>query len=461
MRLLPIILCFLTVLTPAVRAATTDELRGGWVTAWNKGLFTQSEADATIAAAKQAGLNALFVQVRKVGDAYYESSMEPRGDNIAPGFDPLAYMVRRGHASGIQIHAWVNVCRIWRVKEPPADPAHMVNRHPEWLNKDYNGNSHASDGMFMDPGVPEAREYVASLIADIAKRYDVDGIHLDYIRYPGKQWGYSSAALACYRENTGISRKPKPDDQKWLCWRTARVTDMLKLIRERVHAVRSRAVISAATIAWGDCRPTFGANLTCQLTCQNWDNWLDTGLLDANVPMNYRSENSGKSAAQFRIWLKGFKRWNGGRPTYVGLDVHNNNPSGIVRQISAVRSAGLQGYVLFSFNESTLRDSVVAALARQSPSERYDSFTNLASRQMFDKGVRYAAANQLGLAEVHLKKAVELDPDFADAHFRLGRVYLREHKLARARECFETALTIDPSHAYAKAELDAMESAVR
>lgn len=435
-----------------------DELRGGWVTAWNKGLFTQSQADATISDAKRAGLNALLVQVRKVGDAYYESSIEPRGDNLASGFDPLAYMVKTGHSSGIQVHAWVNICRIWREKEPPIDPKHIVNRHPEWLNVDYGGHSRASDGMFLDPGVPEAREYTASLVADIAKRYDIDGIHLDYIRYPGKEWGYSPTALARYRAETGASGKPKPEDRKWLRWRAEKVTEMLGLIRKRVRAVKPNVVISAATVTWGDCCPSFSENLACKLTCQDWNDWLDTGLLDANVPMNYRSESSSKSAAQFRAWLNGFKKWNGGRPTYVGLDVHNNNSAGIVRQIEAVRKAGLQGYVLFSFNESALRNATVAALAKQHPNTgNAGSIEVIASRQMFDKGVRCAMANQLGMAEVYFKKAVELEPGYIEAHFRLGRVYLRERNYASAKEEFEAVLKLDPTHSGAKAELDAMK----
>jgi tetratricopeptide (TPR) repeat protein len=227
-----------------------------------------------------------------------------------------------------------------------------------------------------------------------------------------------------------------------------------------VHEVKPKVVISAATIAWGDCKPTFGENLTCKLTCQNWDNWLDDGLLDANIPMNYRSESSGKSSAQFRNWLKGFRRWNGGRPTYVGLDMHNNSPSGIMRQIAAVRKAGLEGYVLFSFNQFPLRDSMVAALAKRN-GDQVDQFEGLVSEEMFAKGVRYAAGNQLGMAKVYLKKAVELDPNYVEAQYRLGRVYLRERNREQARECFETALRIDPTHEGAKAELDALESEVR
>lgn len=435
----------------SANSSNADEVRGGWVTAWNSGLFTQSQADATISAAKKAGLNTLFVQVRKVGDAYYESSIEPRGDKIAPGFDPLAYMVEKGHANGIRIHAWVNVCRVWREKTLPADPSHIVNRHPDWLNKEYDGNMHADDGMFMDPGVPDAREYTADLIADIAKCYDLDGIHLDYIRYSGTAWGYSDIALARYQAETGTTGRPKPENPNWLRWRMEQVTELVRLIRSSVHGVKPNLKITAATIAWGDCMPIFTDNAACKRTCQNWHDWLTDGLIDAAVPMNYRRENNPSSAAQFRLWLKGFAKWGNGRPTYVGVDLHNNSTSNILRQISAVRKAGLQGYVLFSFNDFPVRDSIVEALAKQS------GYTECStSEQMFDKAIRCAEANQLGMAKVYLKKAIELDPNNTEAHFRLGRVYLREKNYTMAQQEFEKTLKLDASHEGAKSELEAI-----
>ncbi len=78
-----------------------------------QGFFTAGEVDATIAATKKAGMNALFIEVRKFADAYYDSKIEPHGSNIAADFDPLAYTIKKAHAEGIQVHAWVVVYRAW------------------------------------------------------------------------------------------------------------------------------------------------------------------------------------------------------------------------------------------------------------------------------------------------------------------------------------------------------------
>ncbi len=375
----------------AVGAASGDEVRGGWVTAWNPGLYTPKEVDATIAAAKSAKLNALFVQVRKVADAYYDSSIEPRGTGIAADFDPLAYMIEKAHAQGIQVHAWVNVYRVWKDKAMPKDPNHIVNRHPEWLNRTNDGETRAGDGLFLDPGIPEARDYIASVTEEIARKYAVDGIHLDYVRYPGNTWGYSSIALSRYYTETGAGQKPASDDPAWLNWRRDQVTELVRLVRQKVEAARPGTKITAATVPWGRCTSTFDCASPYKTVCQDWQKWLTDGLLDANVPMDYKDESTSAGAQQFRDWLAGFQRWSGGKPVYVGIDVHSNRTMDVLKQIDAVRKAGLNGFVLFSFNQTPLRDALVNAMqygsaAAYARSIHSRSLSSVASRGHYVRG---------------------------------------------------------------------------
>ena len=358
--LLPIFIVIILIFS--ITASNANEMRGAWVTAWSNGFFTPAEADATIKAAKTANINALFIQVRKIADAYYDSSIEPRGPEIAMGYDPLAYTIEKAHAQGIQVHAWFNVFRVWRDKEWPTNPSHIINQHRDWLNKTYKGENRASEGIYLDPGIPEVREYITKVIEDIAKRYDVDGIHLDYIRYPGNDWGYSETALQRYYNDTCSSTKPKPEDSKWLNWRRSQVTELLRQLNTKVHTLKPNVKVTAATIPWGDCPGSFCNSAPYTKVCQDWMQWLSDGLLDANIPMNYRDENKPKMAQQFRYWLDGFSKWGGGRPVYVGIDVSTNEPKNVIQQIKAVRKANLQGYVLFSFNASPRRDALVNAL---------------------------------------------------------------------------------------------------
>ena len=343
-------------------AAPSGEFRGAWVTAWEPGFFTPEEVDATVAAAKKGRLTALFIQVRKNGDAYYKSATEPRGNAIADGFDPLAYVIQRAHEQGIQVHAWVNTLRMWSAKTPPLDPRHIANRHPEWVIKDRDGAARATEGLYLDPGIPEAREYIASVIEEIARNYDVDGIHLDYIRYPGREWGYSTPALKAYCLALGKGGCPEPGDPKWLQWKRDQVTELVRLVRRKVKAVKPNVLLSASTVPWGDCPREFAAGTPYALLCQDWRKWAVEGLIDANCPMNYKDEGNAKTARQFRNWLVGFSRWSGGKPVYVGIGVHVNQIAQVMRQIEAVRKAKLDGFVLFAFNQTNRRDALVNAL---------------------------------------------------------------------------------------------------
>lgn len=344
-------------------ACAANELRGAWLSAWSPGYYNAEQIDATIAAAKKAGINALFIQVRKNADSYYDSKLEPRASEVAEGFDPLAYAIDRAHAQRIQVHAWVNAFRVWTAMDPPSDPKHIVNLHPDWINRSNDGQTRSSEGVYLDPGVPAAREHIAKVMLDIATRYNVDGIQWDYIRYPGENWGYSDTALNRYHADSGTTTKPDPKDGKWLQWKRDQVTALVKTVYKDVHAIRPKLTISASTIVWGNCPADFRESDAYAAVCQDWKGWISEGVLDANLPMAYKIESSPKSAQSFRNWLTGFVNWGGGKPTYVGLEVGPNGPTGILAQIEAVRKSGLGGYVLFAFNQSEKRDALVDALA--------------------------------------------------------------------------------------------------
>lgn len=353
----------MVVAVAACGSCRAEEIRGAWLSAWLPGYLTAEQIDATVAAAKRAGINALFIQVRKNADAYYDSKIEPRASNIAADFDPLAYAVKKGHAEGLQVHAWVNAFRVWTSSKPPADPKHIVNLHPDWVNRNFDGTTRAAEGTYLDPGVPAARDHITSVVVDIAKRYDVDGIQWDYIRYPGRDWGYSDAALARYYAESGTKDKPAVKDPKWMQWKRDQVTALVKATAEQVHAIKPKLAMSASTIAWGGCPAEFTGTEAYAVVCQDFQMWAKNGYIDVNLPMVYKTESSQRSAKSFRDWLVGLAKWGGGKPTYVGIDVSQNDDAGVLAEIDAVRKAGLGGYVLFDFGQSKRRDSLVAALA--------------------------------------------------------------------------------------------------
>lgn len=362
MRLLLVVIL---VLALGAGACAGPEVRGAWVTSWTAGMFTPQQIDATIAAMKKAGLNALFLEVRKCADAYYDSAIEPKGKEVPEGFDPLAYAIEKCHPEGIQVHAWVVVYRAYSgAKTGPTDPNHIVNKHPDWVMLSDTGKNYSGEGIYLDPGVPEARDYIVSVFEDIAKRYNIDGLQYDYVRYPSRSWGYSEAALKRYYAETGAKEKPTAADPKWSQWRRDQVTALVKLTHQKVKAVNPKCQISASTICYGGAPSEWEKTAPYSSVFQDWYLWMRKGWLDINIPMNYKSEKSATQAKTFREWIKLSENWNGGRLVNQGLYSDINPVEDTIKQIHATRKAGQEGFVLFSFNQSKRRDALIEPLGK-------------------------------------------------------------------------------------------------
>jgi len=345
-------------------SAPDMEFRGLWVHTWQPGMLSPSEIDETVKWAKDCNMNALILQARRVGDAYYKSAYEPRATNInAPSdFDPLDYALKKCRTEGLELHAWVNAFRVWTSPTQSPPQGHVTSLHPEWLSKDINGQSVSQDGRFLDPGVPEVRAYLVKVVGDLVSKYDVDGVMLDFIRYPGKTWGYNNIAVARFNEKYSRSGKPSPDDPLWCKWRREQVTETVRAIREEINRLRPHVKLSAATIAWGPCPSDFTKTDAFAYVFQDWRLWMEQGLIDANMPMNYKNPSDAKSSTYFASWLEGLKRWSYGRHVYCGLMVFNNNVPGAVSQAKLVRDKGLDGIVGFAFSQLPCRGEMAGRL---------------------------------------------------------------------------------------------------
>jgi len=447
------------------------EFRGAWVTAWSNGFLTPEEADETIRLAKEANLNALFIQVRKVGDAYYKSSFEPRAKNIEnlPDYDPLAYVIEKAHAEGLEVHAWLNTFRAWSAQELPTDPSHVVHQHPDWITRNASGETKASEGLYLDPGIPEVQDYIVNICMDIVKNYDVDGIHLDYIRYPGPEFGYAPAAIVAFNSEKYRSGTPSNSDLVWKQWRRDQVTKVVRKIYQQVNLHKPKVKVTAATIPWGDCSSSFSNTSPYVQVYQDWRAWMEEGILDANIPMNYKDESRPKNAQQYRNWIEGCRRWQYNRHVYCGLNF-SQSVSMVLQQLDASRKREMNGMVGFAFNQSDARIKLVAALKYGIFAEpalvpempwKLDAVRR-ASRQRYADAIDAATRGRdLDGAIKLLHEALEFDPDYTDARFRLGRCYLRQDRFEEAIAEFEKVLAIDPSYASAARQMEIAKQEIK
>lgn len=129
-------------------------------------------------------LNTIMLQVRPACDALYSSAFEPWSVYLTghqgqdPGYDPLALAIQEAHKRGLQLHAWFNPFRAYHPSaRGPLAPNHVAILHPEWTR-------HYGDMLWLDPGDPKARAYSLSVILDVVRRYDIDGVVIDDYFYP-------------------------------------------------------------------------------------------------------------------------------------------------------------------------------------------------------------------------------------------------------------------------------------
>lgn len=175
--------------------APKRELRGVWVATvanidWpsTPGLTTieqQNEFIKILDFHHRNGINAIFFQVRPAADAFYAQAKEPwsywlsgtQGKAPLPAYDPLAFAIQEAHKRGMELHAWFNPYRA--TNEPTAKVAqnHISRLHPEWMIR-YGGK------LQFDPGLPQVQDYIVSVIMDVVKRYEIDGVHFDDYFYP-------------------------------------------------------------------------------------------------------------------------------------------------------------------------------------------------------------------------------------------------------------------------------------
>jgi uncharacterized lipoprotein YddW (UPF0748 family) len=334
-----------------------------WISA--DGLESMERLDSLLVAASSAGANGLIVQVMGRGEAWYLSDLLPPA-YILDTYDPLAYLISRAHPMGMEVHAWVNAFLTWSAPDPPSDPAHVYYVHPDWFMADLRGRSSRSYtreecdaagivGATLSPVVDGVRERLADICVEIAQRYDVDGIHLDYVRYPGKGFGFESEARAGFFLETGLdpvdlyaapgrSAAAVPGrEEEWLEWRARQVTSSVRTVRAALRREAPNLPLSCAVMADPlSAIEDYGCD---------WRSWLQEGLVDFVCPMAYST--SASRASELAVLDTAV------RPERVvyGIAVYNQTLESALRGAADASSRGSAGTCVYSLNTFSIRDA--------------------------------------------------------------------------------------------------------
>jgi uncharacterized lipoprotein YddW (UPF0748 family) len=366
-----------------IKASETlrPEIRALWVDAFRDGFKTPAQVDKLIQDSINANINTLIVQVRRRGDAYYNHSIEPRTEDpdLSPGFDALQYLIDKAHANQIEVHAWLNTLVAWNRAVLPQDPGHIWNLHgprasdsENWVSyyrvydttsKSWSKKLYSS--YYLDPGNPAVVDYTTAVYLNVVKNYDVDGIHLDYSRYAGTEWGYNPTSLARYNARYGTTGIPAPDNPEWGQWRREQTANLMRKIYLQAIAIKPNLKVSSAVITWGEGPVTEGdwaKSRAYTQVYQDWKAWLQEGILDLAIPMNYYSEWNANQQNWYNQWIEWEKDHQYGRQIVIGPGIFMQYIEQSLDQIRRAQEPSAlgnkaAGVALFAYGASNLYSS--------------------------------------------------------------------------------------------------------
>lgn len=358
-----------------------EEFRSIWIatvpgaTDWPKGSTTaekQQRLRQIIQAHVDAKMNAIVFQAVGRGDAMYQSERLPwnfslEGLGVDPGWDPLQFVIDEAKIHGLEVHAWYNVFNVGNTGSRSAylatsEPEHVVKAHPDWVN-DF-GTS-----IWMNPGIPEARQWAVENVMEIVENYDIDAIHFDFARYPEAFPGDTQRYQA---NNNGFNNIGD--------WRRNNVNQFQ---RDAFAAVQSvKPWVKVGTSPFGHyqrssyssfpaepCPPEYngrcswGAALAYSQVFQDAVAWVNEGVNDYIAPQIYWNIGPGgvptSTNPHFEFLTRDWKRLtrDSGRHVYIGVGAYqntvaNNVAAEIATQVDTIRANNHQGHLFFRFDQT-------------------------------------------------------------------------------------------------------------
>lgn len=322
---------------------------------------TLTEVEAHLDELKNTNFNLVFIETWNDGYSITESENEligiqPRvkGGSYGEYKDLLEAYVEEGKKRGIEVHAWVQNYRVGHKGNSPSSP--IIDQKPEWALIHYNGDlytPHENNYVFMDPAIPEVQDFLMDYYKELVENYDIQGLQLDYIRYPVGHYrsdsGYGEYSMSAFKESQGLSpeadlrelldRNENPDLYKaWNNWKVNNVNTFVKRSYEDLKAIDKDLILSTAIFE--------NINDSIGTKNQDWPTWVQSGWVDLTNPMAYyRDATTVSNSVESMVDLVNGMALNyaGIAPTYMGLRESEN-----ATQTEATRLGLAQGSAIFA-----------------------------------------------------------------------------------------------------------------
>ena len=324
------------------------EFRAGWC---HSGFGVNGLTwDETIRRLKENGLNAIVVNSLWTGRAAYPSELLPVDERVATQGDQIALAVAAGKKYGVEIHVWkVN----WNLGNAPKEFVDKMRAEGR-LQKTRDGK----ETDWLCPSDPRNFALERDAMLEVVRKYDVDGIHFDYIRYPDDNNCYCDNCRQRFETGAGVKVANWPKDvlndgpqyAAYQEFRRTNITHLVATVSEEAHRLKPWLKVSAAVFSdWPRCREDVG---------QDWGAWVQQGYLDFVCPMDYTA-----SDAEFRTEVQVQRDAVAGRiPLYpgVGASAPGLSVGQVIDQIGLARAEGADGFILFEYQGGVAADHIPA-----------------------------------------------------------------------------------------------------
>lgn len=365
----------------ALVSGAAAEFRGAWISSvhnldWpsKKGLpAAQQKAELVrlLDSAKSLGLTDVVFQVRPEGDALYRSSLEPWSRFLTgtqgkdPGYDPLAFCISEAGKRGIRVHAWINPYRASVKAGAPLAANHMARR--------YRAHAHKVGSVIcMDPGAPEVQDHVVKVVSDVARRYDVAGIHFDDYFYPYPAPGKTASFpdTKTYQRYRASGGKLDLAD-----WRRDNVNRLIARSSQAVKAARPGIVFGVSPFGIY----TKGQPSTVKAGLDQYNQiyadplrWMRSGWVDYLAPQLYWKNNSAQCFTELLEWWRSPSVNPRRVPIYPGIASYRMKEQGwpaeeIVRQVALSRTVGEgpSGHIFFRMQDLARNTKGISSMLKK------------------------------------------------------------------------------------------------
>jgi uncharacterized lipoprotein YddW (UPF0748 family) len=300
------------------------------------------EWDEAIRRLADNGFTAILPNMLWGGVAYYDSKVLPVV--AADKGDQIAKCLAACKKYGVQVHVWkVN----WNLGH--AVPAAFAEKMRS--EKRLQVSSRGKQEKWLCPSHPDNQKLEIAAMVEVARKYDVDGIHFDYIRYPNNDHCFCDGCRERFEQAIGAAVPSWPNvatvRQQWLDWRRNNITAVVQAVSEQARAIKPKIKISAAVFRqWNTDRDSVG---------QDWKLWCDKGWLDFVCPMDYTPSNS-----NFENWVAQQVQWAGRARCYPGIGVSASRSKfgveKLIEQIKITRKHQTHGFTIFNYSVTESRE---------------------------------------------------------------------------------------------------------